>query len=79
MNKPAYKIRLKDLVPFKGANRHARRCGIEKAFAEVFWDLNTEQYDLKAQSRNMLLALYNGVVVGGLIVGTLFGLAKILE
>jgi len=79
MNKPAYKIRFKDLAPFSGAKRHATRCGIEKAFAEVFYNISPEQYDIKAQSRALLLALYNGVLVSGGALGIFMGLAKILE
>jgi len=79
MRKPAYKIRLRDFIPFRGVRRHARRCGVEKAFAERFYGLNPDQYYAKVMSRGVLLSIYNGVVFGGGLVGIFIGLEKILR
>ena len=79
MRKPAYKIRLRDLIPIQGVIRHARRCGVEKAFAETLYGIDPEQYDVRAQGRGFLLGLYNGILVGGGVIGVLIGLEKIVR
>lgn len=79
MRKPGYKIRFRDFVPYRGVTRHARRCGVEKAFAERFYGLSPEQYDVKAMSRGILLGFYNGIVIVGGFAGILIGLEKILR
>ncbi len=79
MRKPAYKIRFRDLVPIRGVIRHARRCGVEKIFAERFYQLSPEQYDTMVMSRGFLLSLYNGMLAGGGIPGILIGLEKIVR
>ena len=79
MRKPAYKIRFRDLIPFRGVTRHARRCGVEKAFAERFYGLSPEQYDAMVMGRGFLLSVYNGVFAAGGFVGILIGLEKILK
>ena len=79
MEKPAYKLRLEDFKPGKGAiDRYATRCTIER-FGGELPGADTLQYDIKVKSRAFLLGLYNGALVGGGVVGIAIGLAKIIK
>jgi len=77
-DKPAYKIRLRDLTP-GGIKRYTRRCGVEKVVAKTLYGVDPDQYDIMAKSRGYLLGLCRGVLVSGGALGIWIGLERILR
>ncbi len=79
MEKPAYKIRLEDFIPFEGLNRHGVRCGKDKAIMEFVYGVDKDKYDMRAVRRAIGLFIYNGVLGIGGLTGIVVGSKKLLE
>ena len=73
--KPAYKLRKKDLIPFVNIHRYFNRCYYAGQAPQPEEDL--VQFT-KTYSRGMLLGFYDAAVLLVTVFGTISGLEKIL-
>jgi len=80
--KPAYCFKGEDFIPIVGMNRHVNRSATGAKVEEMRTGGDQfspdSDYFVESFGRDILLVMYNSVLLGGSFVGGLAGLAKLL-